>query len=115
MKRMLGEPDSKTKDKKNSRKTDWKYNQYALTLTMEGDKVVSKKFSKKIDLKIDSTKYQEAVKYFNDAVDVFEEIKKINPKDNENLNLLLQAYFEADRIQGSNQGIQTCSGQRSRK
>jgi len=98
VKRMLGEPDSKTKDKKNSRKTDWKYNQYALTLTMEGDKVVGKKFIKKIDLKIDSTKYQEAVKYFNDAVVIFEDIKKINPKDNENLNLLLQAYFEADRI-----------------
>jgi tetratricopeptide (TPR) repeat protein len=48
-------------------------------------------------LKIDSTKYFEAVVEFNKDVDVFEAIKKADPKDNENLNLLLQAYYEADR------------------
>jgi tetratricopeptide (TPR) repeat protein len=97
--RMFGEPDSKIKDKKNSKREDWKYNQYALTLAFEGEKVVGKKIEKQIDLKIDSTKYYEAVIQFNNAVDVFEAIKKVNPKDNENLNLLLQAYYEANRIQ----------------
>jgi len=97
--RMFKEPDSKMKDKKNSKREEWKYNQYALTLTMEGEMVVGKKIEKKIDLKIDSTKYYEAIAQFNNAVDVFEAIKKKNPKDNENLNLLLQAYYEANRIQ----------------
>jgi tetratricopeptide (TPR) repeat protein len=98
VKRLLGAPDNKIRDKKNSKREDWMYKQYALTLTMEGEKVVNKKITRKIDLKIDSTKYQDAVGYFNKAVDVFEEIKKVKPKDNENLNLLLQAYYEADRI-----------------
>jgi len=61
---------------------------------MEGEKVVGKKIEKKIELKMDSTKYYEAIVQFNSAVDVFEAIKKVNPKDNENLNLLLQAYYE---------------------
>jgi len=97
--RMLGAPDSQKKNKENSKREDWKYNQYALTLTMEGEKVVGKKIEKKIELKMDSTKYYEAIVQFNSAVDVFEAIKKVNPKDNENLNLLLQAYYEANRIQ----------------
>ncbi len=95
----LGEPDSKAVDKKNRKKSVWKYNQYGLALTMEGDRVVDKKITRKIDLKIDSTKYNEAKGYFNNAVAIYEEIKAENPKDNENLNLLLQAYYEADRIQ----------------
>jgi tetratricopeptide (TPR) repeat protein len=94
---MFGKPDIKP-DKKNSKREIWNYNQYGLTLTMEGEKVVGKKIEKKIDLKIDSTKYNEAIVQFNSAVDVFEAIKKENPKDNENLNLLLQAYYEANRI-----------------
>jgi len=97
--RILGKPNSKVKNKRNRKKVDWKYNQYGLTLTIEGGRVVNKKFTRKIDLKIDSTKYHDAVAYFNRAVDIFEEVKKVNPKDNENLNLLLQAYYEADRIQ----------------
>jgi tetratricopeptide (TPR) repeat protein len=96
--RMLGAPDNIKKDKKNTGREDWVYNQYGLLLTVEGEKVVNKKITKKMDLKIDSTKYYEAVGNFNEAVDVFEEIKKENSKDNENLNLLLQAYYEANRI-----------------
>jgi tetratricopeptide (TPR) repeat protein len=96
--RMFGAPDSQKKDKKNLKREEWKYNQYALTLTLEGEKVVGKKIDKAINLKIDSSKYKEAIVQFNNAVNVFEEIKKVNPKDNENLNLLLQAYYEANRI-----------------
>jgi tetratricopeptide (TPR) repeat protein len=94
----FGAPDSQKKDKKNPKREDWKYNRYAMTLTMENEKVVGKKIEKKIDIKVDSTKYYQAMDKFNDAVTVFEEIKKVNQKDNENLNLLLQAYFESNRI-----------------
>ncbi|MCX6120324.1 MAG: tetratricopeptide repeat protein [Ignavibacteriales bacterium] len=93
----LGSPDSQKKDKKNTKKEDWIYNQYSMTLTMDGERVVNKKVEKPYDLNIDSTKYFEAVVEFNKAVDVFETIKAADPKDNENLNLLLQAYYEANR------------------
>ncbi|MGD1045889.1 MAG: tetratricopeptide repeat protein [Bacteroidota bacterium] len=93
----FGTPDSQKKDKKNAKKEDWLYNQYSMTLTFDGDRVVNKKFDKTYDLNIDSTKYFEAVSEFNKAVDIFETIKAADPKDNENLNLLLQAYYEANR------------------
>lgn len=93
----FGTPDSQKKDKKNPKKEDWIYKKYMLTLTFDADRVVSKKFEKPYDIKIDSSKYFEAVGDFNKAVDVFETIKNSDPKDNENLNLLLQAYYEANR------------------
>ena len=93
----FGSPDSQKKDKKNPKKEDWIYNQYSMTFTLDADRVVNKKIDKPYDLKIDSTKYFEAVVEFNKAVDVFEAIKTSDPKDNENLNLLLQAYYEANR------------------
>ena len=93
----FGTPDSQKKDKKNPKKEDWIYKKYALTLTFDGERLINRKFDKPYDLKIDSTKYFDAVAEFNKAVDVFETIKKSDPKDNENLNLLLQAYFEANR------------------
>ena len=93
----FGIPDNQKKDKKNPKKEDWVYNQYGMTFSLENDRVVNRTIDKPIDLKIDSTMYAEAVVEFNKAVDVFEAIKKIDPKDNENLNLLLQAYYEADR------------------
>jgi tetratricopeptide (TPR) repeat protein len=93
----FGPPDSQKKDKKNSKKEEWTYNQYGMTLTFEGERVVNKKIDKPFELKIDSTKYFAAIEEFNKAVDVFEAIKQEDPKDNENLNLLLQAYYEANR------------------
>jgi tetratricopeptide (TPR) repeat protein len=93
----FGTPDNQKKDKKNAKREDWIYNKYSMTLTIDADRVVNKKFEKPYDLKIDSTKYFEAVGEFNKAVDVFEAIKKADSKDNENLNLLLQAYYEANR------------------
>jgi Flp pilus assembly protein TadD len=93
----FGTPDSQKKDKKNSKKEEWVYKNYMLTLTFDGDRVVNKKIEKPYDFKIDSATYIDAVGEFNKAVVVFEAIKNADPKDNENLNLLLQAYFEADR------------------
>lgn len=40
----------------------------------------------------------EAIKEFSKAVDVFETIKAQDPKDGENLNLLVNAYVQANRI-----------------
>jgi len=92
----FGDPDSKKSDKK-TKKEDWIYNKYTMTFTLDGERVVNRKIEKPYDLKIDSTKYFEAIVEFNKAVDVFETIKAADPKDNENLNLLLQAYYEANR------------------
>ena len=93
----FGAPDSQKKDKKNPKKEDWIYNQYSMTLTFDGERVSNRKIDKPVDLKIDSTKYFEAITEFNKAVGVFEAIKNADPKDNENLNLLLQAYYESNR------------------
>jgi tetratricopeptide (TPR) repeat protein len=94
----FGQPDSPPKKvKKDPKKEEWIYSKYSLTFTLEGERVINRKIDKPIDLQIDSTSYFAAVVYFNKAVSIFEEIKKIDPKDNENLNLLLQAYYEADR------------------
>ena len=95
--RAFGTPDSQKKDKMDPKKEDWIYNQYSMTFSFDGERVVNRKIDKPYELKIDSTKYFEAVAEFNKAVDVFEAIKKADPKDNENLNLLLQAYYEANR------------------
>jgi tetratricopeptide (TPR) repeat protein len=93
----FGQPDSQKKVKKDPKKEDWVYSKYSMTFTLEGERVVNRKIDKPIVLPIDSTKYVEAVADFNKAVDVFEAVKKLDPKDNENLNLLLQAYYESDR------------------
>jgi tetratricopeptide (TPR) repeat protein len=93
----FGAPDSKKQDKKNPKKEDWTYKQYSMTFTFDGERVVDRKIEIPIDLKIDSIKYFEAIIEFNKAVVVFETIKNEDSKDNENLNLLLKAYYEADR------------------
>jgi tetratricopeptide (TPR) repeat protein len=96
--RELGAPDEEKKDKKNLKKFEWKYKKYNLTFIIENDKVISKVFTKPYNPNIDSTNYNAAVAEFNKAVEVFEAIKNVDAKDNENLNLLLQAYVGADRI-----------------
>jgi tetratricopeptide (TPR) repeat protein len=90
----FGEPDSK---KKSAKKEDWKFNKYGVTYSIEGDRVVGKKIDKKYDAKIDSSKFHEANSSCNKVVDIFETIKTAYPRDNENLNLLLQAYYEAGK------------------
>jgi tetratricopeptide (TPR) repeat protein len=91
--RTFGPPDSQKKDKKNPKIEEWIYNKYATSIFIEGDKVSGKKSG----FKIDSSKCREANKQFDKAVDVFESVKTAYPKDNENLNMLLQAYYEAGR------------------
>jgi tetratricopeptide (TPR) repeat protein len=96
--RMFGAPDNQKKDKKNPKREEWTYNQYNMLLTVEGERVVTKKMLKPLDLQIDSTKFKLAYAEFDKAVKVFEDIKAMDPRDNVNLNMLLQAYYEANRI-----------------
>ena len=93
----FADPDVKKKDPKNTKKEEWTYNKYEMTLTIENGKVVGKNVGKPYDFKIDSTQYNEALIEFNKAVDVFEAVKAKYPKDNQNLNMLLQAYYESNR------------------
>ncbi len=100
----LGEPTKKVRDRKNSKKEDWTYSQYGLKFTLEGEFVATKTVLKPYDFQIDSTKYYAAMVKFNKAVEIFETLKTLDPKDTETLNLLLNAYFQADRIK---EAIQT--------
>ncbi len=94
----FGEPTSKKRDKKNPKKEDWIYSQYGLKYTLEGEFVATKTVLKPYDFKIDSTKYYAAMVKFNKAVEIFESLKASDPKDTEDLNLLLNAYVQANRI-----------------
>jgi len=80
---------------KKTKKEEWTYAKYGLTVIIDKDNA---SVTKPYHLPIDSTVYREAAVYFNKAVQVFEEVKAKNPKDNENLNLLLQSYVYADQI-----------------
>ena len=90
----LGLADAAKKDKK-TKKEEWTYNKYDLTVTIDKDFAV---VTKPYHLPIDSTYYHAALLEFDKAVEIFEAIKAKVPKDNENLNLLLQAYVYADRM-----------------
>jgi len=97
--RVLGAPDNVKKGPKTSKKEEWTYGKYNLTLMIDGEKVAGKTMSKPYDPGVDSTRYRAAEQEFYRAIDVFERIKQEDPKDNENLGLLLQAYVEANKIQ----------------
>jgi tetratricopeptide (TPR) repeat protein len=84
-----------TKKEKKTKKEEWTYNKYNLTVTVDKEIVT---VTKPYRLPIDSTSLVSAAQDFNKAVDVFEAIKAKDPKDNENLTLLLQSYVFADRI-----------------
>ncbi len=90
----LGLADAVKKDKR-TKKEEWTYAKYDLTVIIDKDNAA---VTKPYHLPIDSTIYRDAAVDFNKAVQVFEDVKAKDPKDNENLNLLLQAYVYADRI-----------------
>ncbi|MCU0452595.1 MAG: tetratricopeptide repeat protein [Bacteroidetes bacterium] len=95
---MLGAPDN-VKRTRNSRKEEWTYTRYAnLVVFIDGERVASKEQRVPYNPNIDSTKYVGAQAEFATAVGMFEEVKSVDPRDNANLNLLLQAYVEADKI-----------------
>ncbi len=94
----LGAPDNVKKGPKNSKKEEWSYAKYNLMLVFEGDRVLSRAMSKPYDAGVDSTAFHAAEKEFSKAIAIFEKIKEVDPKDNQNLSLLLQAYVESNRI-----------------
>jgi tetratricopeptide (TPR) repeat protein len=94
--RVLGTPESK-KPIKGTRKEDWIYAKYSLTLSFEGDNVSSRKFSKPFDAGLDSTEMTTARLNYVKAGEWLEKARAINPKDNEVLRYLLQVYVETGK------------------
>jgi len=79
-----------------SPKEEWTYKNLGLTVEIENDLVSS--MNKPRTPYIDSTYHRQALVMFDSAEGVFETIKQNEPKDNENLNMLLQAYVRSNRI-----------------
>ena len=94
----LGAPDNIKKGPRGSKKEDWIYRNYNLTVAFDNDKVVRKSFSQPYVPKIDSTKYYLAVKEFDKAITELQKIRRGDPEDSDALNLMLNAYVAADRI-----------------
>ncbi len=94
--RLLGAPENK-KPVKGSKKEDWQYIKYNLSLTFDGDRVVARSMSKPYDAGIDSTNLVAAKKEFGAAGGWLEKAREKNPKDNDLLKLLLQVYIETGR------------------
>ena len=94
----LGAPDATKKASKTSKKEDWTYTKYNLKISFDGENLVSKTFSEPYDPKIDSTEYKVALGEFGSAIHALDTAEKADPKDNEILNLILQAFVESNRI-----------------
>ncbi len=101
----FGAPDSVIKPSKKGKKgvpaketvkVKWKYNNLGLAVEIENDMVAS--LNKPRLPNIDSTYHHKALVMYDSAETVFEAIKDADPKDNENLNMLLQAYVKSNRI-----------------
>jgi tetratricopeptide (TPR) repeat protein len=100
LKDLLGPADEVKKGPKNSTKEDWIYKTYQATFTIDGDKVVDRKFaSPGYKVEIDSTEWREALKFYLKSVDALETARNADPKDNETLQRLLKAYVESNKIE----------------
>ena len=85
----------------------WSYNRGTMVLVIEDQKVADKKFVKPYTPRIDSTYHRQATSQFEKAAQSFETIKSIDPKNNENLTFLLQAYVKADKIKAAIEAFRT--------
>ncbi len=103
--RLLGPPDSKKDGGRRSTKETWSYTTYMLEVVFDKDRVESFSQTGTYNPDIDSTKYNQAQVEFGNAVSMFEEVKRVNPKDNDNLNLLLDAYVQADKLEEAIEGF----------
>lgn len=99
----LGAPESIRKGPKGSKKEEWRYDKYNLTLTVENDRVSQKGLAdpRKGPYKpaIDSTSYTSAMQVYNEAISLLQSAKTQATEDTEILNILLNAFIQADRIQ----------------
>jgi tetratricopeptide (TPR) repeat protein len=96
--RVLGAPDNIKKGPRGTKKEDWTYNRFNLTLAIDNDRVVTKTFSKPYQPKVDSTYYHLAMQELSSAIEALEFAKGADRRDNETLRALLRAYVAADRI-----------------
>lgn len=100
VKDLLGPADEVKKGPKNSTKEDWNYKTYQATFTVDGDKILDRKFAQPgYKVSIDSTEWREALKYYLKSVDALEIARNADPKDNETLQRLLKAYVESNKIE----------------
>jgi tetratricopeptide (TPR) repeat protein len=96
---LLGPPDSTVKGPRGSRKEEWLYPKYGLTVSIDGDKVVDRKFTQPgYKPQIDSTEFYLALEQYGKADDALEIARAADPKDSETLQALLKAYVESNRI-----------------
>lgn len=94
----LGAPENIKRGSRSSRKEEWYYGKYNLTLTIEKDRVTAKEFSKPYVPNIDSTNYFAAMKEYNEAITLLQSAKAATEEDAEVLNIMLNAFVQANRI-----------------
>ncbi len=95
----LGAPDNIKKGPRNTKREEWSYASYKLTVAVDGDKVTGRTFSAPYNTQIDSTEYYLGQKEYSRAVELLEKAVEKDPKDSETLTVLLRAYIESNRIQ----------------
>jgi tetratricopeptide (TPR) repeat protein len=103
----LGAPDNIKRGPRGSKKEEWTYNAYALTVSVDGDKVTGKSFRTPYNPEIDSTEYHAAQREYTKAVEYLEKATEKDPKDSETLNMLLRAYIESNRLNEAIKAFQT--------
>jgi tetratricopeptide (TPR) repeat protein len=94
----FGAPDNIKKGPRNTKKEDWTYNKYQLLLAIDNDRVVERTFRSPYNPGIDSSAHKSALVEFASAIEMLEQALKVDPKETESVNLLLQAYVESERI-----------------
>jgi tetratricopeptide (TPR) repeat protein len=100
VKDLLGPADEVKKGPKNTTKEDWIYKTYQVTFSMDGDKVLDRKFAQPgYKPSIDSTSWHAGQVQYNKAVNALEIARNADPKDNETLQRLLKAYVESNKIE----------------
>lgn len=75
---------------------EWRYANYRFTVWMTGDRVDSASLAS--FPRIDSSYHRQALLYYDSSETIFEKVKEVDPKDNENLAYLLEAYVKSGRI-----------------
>ena len=95
---VLGAPENIKRGSRSSRKEEWYYDKYNLKLTIERDHVTAKEFSKPYVPNIDSTNYNAAMKEYDQAITLLQSAKAAAEEDAEVLNIMLNAYVQANRI-----------------
>jgi tetratricopeptide (TPR) repeat protein len=100
VKDLFGAADEVKKGPKNTTKEDWIYKKYQATFTVDGDKVIDRKFAQPGYVPaIDSAEWRSAQKYYLQSVDALEAARAADPKDSEVLTRLLKGYVESNKIE----------------